>query len=459
MLRDRYTTDKLFEEIVQLVPQMDPILAKIDGYLDDERIFCLIKADLCKRCAKTLQTGRDSTPVEVILRMLVVKRLYRYSYEETEKYVRDSLVLRQFCRVYLHSVPDDTTLIRWAKLIRPQTLQELNGWISQMAVKEKISTGRKLRTDGTVVETNIHPPSDNRLLADSVRVLVRTMQRGHKTLGQATAEGQERLAEIGRRAKRVARQIGETLRKRTEQAKERGGKAYRDLVELTQQTVEEAQQALTLLQQQTDQAAQRLTRTLQTFIPRAEQVIDQTIRRVFQEERVPAQQKIVSLFEAHSDIIVRGKETRPVEYGHKVWLNEIDGGIVSHYRVLEGNPADAQQWIPSLQAHQDLFAEPPVQASGDRGLYSAPNEKAAYALGVQRVILPKGGYRSQQRKELEHQDGFVQGRKWHAGVEGRISVLKRAHGLGRCLNHGATGFEQWVGWGIIAANLAVMGRA
>ena len=459
MLRDRYSPDKLFDEVWQRISEMDPVLAKIDRYLDDERIMRLIKEDLARRFPRTLRTGRDSTPVEVILRMLVVKRLYNYSYEETEKRVRDSLGLRKFCRVYLNRVPDDTVLIRWAKLIRPSTLQELNARICQMAVKEKISTGRKLRTDGTVVETNIHPPSDNRLLADGVRVLVRTVQRAYSKLGQLTAEGQEKLAEIGRKAKRMARQIGETLRHRTEQAKERGKKAYRELVELTQQTVQKARQALEALQQQTDQGAQRLISTLQTFIPRVEQVIDQTIRRVCQGEQVPARQKIVSIFEAHSDIIVRHKETRPVEYGHKVWLNEIDGGLVSHYWVLEGNPADANQWLPSLQAHQDLFAAPPLQASGDRGLYSGPNEKAAYDLGVQRVILPKAGHRSQERQELEHQDWFVRGRNWHAGVEGRISVLKRAHGLGRCLNHGLTGFEQWVGWGIIAANLAVMGRA
>jgi transposase-like protein len=158
MLQDRHPTDKVFEQIVELVPKMDPILAKIDRYLTDEAISKLVRTDLSKRYPKTLLTGRNSTPVEVVLRMLVVKRLYHYSYAETERYVSDSLVLRQFCRVSLNPVPDDTTLIKWANLIQAETLQQFNDRITQLALEHKITKGQKLRTDGTVVETNIHLP-------------------------------------------------------------------------------------------------------------------------------------------------------------------------------------------------------------------------------------------------------------------------------------------------------------
>ncbi len=184
------------------------------------------------------------------------------------------------------------------------------------------------------------------------------------------------------------------------------------------------------------------------------------MRRIAQGEQVPASEKIkiVSLFEEHTDIIRRGKEAHPVEYGHKVWLNEVEGGLVSHYRILAGNPSDEQQWKPSLKAHLATFHQPPVQASADRGLSSEPNEKLAQDLGVKHVIIPKRGYRSKARAKLEHKAWFVKGRHWHAGVEGRISVLKRAHGLGRCLAHGFTGFQCWVAWGVIAGNLALLGR-
>ena len=144
----------------------------------------MIKSDLSKRCPKTLETGRKSTPVEVALRMLVVKRLYHYSYAETERYVSDSLVLRQFCRVYLNRVPDDTTLIRLANLIRPETLEKFNARITELALKSKVTKGKKLRTDGTVVETHIHAPSDSRQLADSVRVLARTIWQSQEGVAE-----------------------------------------------------------------------------------------------------------------------------------------------------------------------------------------------------------------------------------------------------------------------------------
>ena len=458
MLRDRHPTDKVFEEVLQLIPEMDPRLAKVDEYLGDEALFRLVHEDLSKRWPKTLVTGRNSTPVEVIERMLVVRRLYNLSYEETERQVSDSLILRRFCRVYLQRVPDDTTLIRAAKLIQPETLVKFNERVTQLAVKHQVTKRCKLRTDGTVVETYIHAPSDSWQLADSVQVLARSVERAQKVLGQAGQTGQETFQNLQDAARRTARQIGQTLKKRTQQAKEAGKQAYRELVEMTQQTVHQAQQALEQLKSQTDASAQRLAQTLQAFIPRAKQVIQQTERRVFQGEAVPNSDKLVSIFEPHTDIIKREKDRKPVEYGHKVWLNEVDGGIISHYRVLKGNPHDNHQWQPSLEAHVRTFGRVPEQASGDRGLYSELNEKAAKDLGVPHVVLPKPGYRSKKREEHEHQEWFVEGRRWHAGVEGRISVVKRAHGLECCRDHGWKGFQCWVGWGIIAGNLAVMGR-
>ena len=147
-----------------------------------------------------------------------------------------------------------------------------------------------------------------------------------------------------------------------------------------------------------------------------------------------------------------------MEYGHKLWLNEVEGGILRHYRILDGNPSDEKQWKPSLQAHIATFQPPPVQASADGGLSCEPNEQLAHDLGVQHIIIPKGGYRSKARLKHEHKAGFVKGRHWQGAVAGRIRVLKRAHGLGRCLAHGLSGFQCWVGWAVIPGNLAVLGR-
>lgn len=455
MLVEHYSVDKRFEEIAGYFPKMNSELEKIDSYLEDEKLYWLIKNDLSKRWPKTQETGRNSTPVEVVLRMLVVKRLYGYSYEETVERVRDSLNLRRFCRVYLNDVPVDTTLIRWANLIQPKTLEKFNQRIIQVAVERKVTRGRKLRTDGTLVESNIRPPSDNRLLADGVRVLARTVVRARELVKQNV---QKPFEDFTQAAKQLARQIGETLHKKTDAARTAGRQQYQELLDMTRKTVEWAGETKKHLLKCREAKAKRLAQFLETFLPRTEQVIDQTTRRILQGEQVPASEKIVSLFEAHTDIIRRGKESRPVEYGHKVWLNEVEGGLVSHYRILEGNPSDEQQWKPSLKAHLKTFHQPPHQASGDRGLFSEENEQLAHDLGVKHVILPQRGYRSKARLKHEHKAWFVKERHWHAGVEGRISVLKRAHDLSRCLAHNLTGFQCWVGWGVIAGNLAVLGR-
>jgi len=458
MLVEHHATDKRFEELLGYIPELSPALRKIDEYLEDEKLYKLIWADLAKRYPKTKETGRNSTPVEVVLRMLVVKRLYGYSYEETERVVRDSLSLRAFCRVYLQDVPDDTTLLRWANLIQPKTLETFNQRVVQLAVERKVTQGRKLRTDGTVVEANIRPPSDSRLLSDSVRVLARTIVRGQTVLRTAGQKIQSGFEDGTQQAKQLARQIGETLRSKKETAQNAGKQAYQKLLHLTEVTLAWAEQTQKQLKQRAEQRAKRLAETLAHFVPLVQQVIQQATRRIVQGEQVPASEKIVSLFEEHTDIIRRGKESRPVEYGHKVWLNEVEGGLVSHYRILEGNPSDEQQWKPSLKAHLKTFHQPPHQASGDRGLFSEPNEQLAHELGVKQVILPKRGYRSKARLKHEHKAWFVKGRHWHAGIEGRISVLKRAHNFDHCLAHGRIGFHCWVGWGILAGNLAVLGR-
>jgi IS5 family transposase len=458
MLQDRYETDKFFDSILKLTSQMDAILAQIDQLLDDEELYQLIRQDLAKRYPQTEQTGRNSTPVEVVLRMLAVRRLYGLSYERTEYQVRDSLVLRQFCRVYFNEVPDDTTLIRWAKLIQPETLERFNHRLTQLATQLKVTKGRKLRTDGTVVESNIHYPSDSSLLADSVRVLGRTLSRAKEVLKEETKLGKQVFRNRVRSVRRLARQVGEAMGRRGETAREQGMKAYRKLVKATQTTIEQAQQVLPALQAVTGKGAEKLTEILETFIPRAEQVVSQTVRRVFNDEKVPACEKIVSIFEPHSDIIRRNKARKPIEYGHKVWLDEVEGGIVTRWQVLEGNPNDDQQWLPSLEHHIECFGKPPNQMSGDRGVHSPQNEQVAQERGVKRVILPQPGRKSEARKQHEKQRWFKQGRKWHAGVEGRISVLKRRNELNRCRDIGMQGFDKWIGWGVIAANLLGIGR-
>jgi IS5 family transposase len=458
MLRDKYPVDPLFMLVLEITKiKTDPELVEIDRILDDDEIFQLVKRDLSQRYPKTLITGRNSTPVEVVIREMAVKHLYDWSYEDTAQFVNDSLVLRWLCRVYLNPVCSDKTLLRWVNVIQPETLHLFNERLDNIALELKITRGRKLRTDGTVVETNIHHPTDSSLLEDGVRVLSRLVKQGQAVLLDKTELAVDIFRDRTRSARNAARRIYENTRRKSEAAKVRVKETYRHLVRIAQASVGQARQVLAAVEDRTDKQAQKLKTSLEQFIPRIAQVIAQTKRRVFEGEKVPASEKIVSIFEPHTDIICRGKANQPVEFGRKVWLDEVDGGIVSHYRILEGNPSDKKQWKSSLDHHVELFGRPPDQASADRGVYSAPNQAYAEKIGVRRVILPKPGHKSETRRQYEKQRWFKRGRRFHAGVEGRISVLKRKHGLDRCLYHGEDGFERWTGLSIIAGNLAVMG--
>jgi IS5 family transposase len=198
---------------------------------------------------------------------------------------------------------------------------------------------------------------------------------------------------------------------------------------------------------------------LARVVPLVRRVIDQTERRVLHGESVPAEAKVVSLVEPHTAIIPRHKAGRPVEFGRKVWLAEAEGGIVTDARVLAGAPPDAPEVLPSVRRHQRQFGRVPDCLTGDRGCSTAPVRRALAALGVRRVALPHTGRPSVASRAGERARWFQRSYRWRAGIEGRIGVLQRCFGLGRCPDHGAIGVERWVGWGVLTANLVTIARA
>jgi transposase, IS5 family len=459
MLRDRYAPMNLFTLVPTVSLALDPVLTQLDRLLDDDTLFQAVKADLARRRPRTRTDGRPSTPVEVILRLLVVKHLYGWSYEATERWVSDSLVLRQFCRVYAEAVPDDTTLLRWANLIQPETLHRLLDHVVELARSLKVTRGRKLRIDGTVVATHIHHPTDSTLLYDGVRVLGRTLAKARTVLPQTAGVAREALRDRTRSAKRHMKRIMDAARQRGIEAADRMRTAYQRLLALTQATAQHAQRVGTVLTAQGTAQGKKLAATLAQMVPLVSQVITQTTRRVLQGEAVPAGEKVVSLFEPHTAIIRKGKPGKPTEFGRVLWLDEVEGGIISRYAVLEGNPAEDAQLPPSLDHHRRVFKRPPRLLTGDRGVHSAANEQYATTHGVKHVVLPKPGATSAKRRAHEQQRWFRRGRDWRAGIEGRISGLKRRHKLDRCRYHGTAGMERWVGWGVIAHNLRVIAQA
>lgn len=228
---------------------------------------------------------------------------------------------------------------------------------------------------------------------------------------------------------------------------------------MTERTVQNAWQIHALLLVEGGLRAVALAGSLAHYLPLVQQVINQATRRVFNGESVPASEKLVSLFEPHTAIIRRGK-ARPheTEYGRKVWYAESDGGLITLYNLLRGNPPETHQWLPSLRRHRKLFGHPPEEATADRGVFSDDNVEQARDLGVKRVALPKPGAKSRTQERRESQPWFKAVLRWRNGIEGRISQLRRARGLDRCLNRGETGTERWIGWGVIANNLMVIAQ-
>lgn len=454
MLVDSHAPRDLFALVPEGLLGFEPELEVLDRLLEDDRLFQTVRADLVQRYPRTATRGRPSTPVEVILRMLVVKRLYGWSYAETERFVSDSLILRQFCRIYLERVPDDTTLIRWAGCIGPDTLESLNARAVELAQQHRVTRGRKLRIDSVVVETNVGHPTDSRLLGDGVRVLSRLLRRAKRVLGEGTALPKEVFRSRTRSVRRIAQQIHRIARRRGAEAAEELGSIYEMLIAVTEATRRQVQRVSAALQEEAGETATRLVEQFEHFVPLVEQAITQARRRVLQGESVSAKEKLLSLFEPHTQIHVRQKPGKTVEFGRKLLLDEVEGGIVSRYQVLPEPGTEHPYFEASLAAHQERFGKAPHLVAADRGLSSIRNEELAREAGVKRVALPRSGRVSEERRQLERSAWWRRAYRFRAGIEGRISVLRRKYGLERCLYRGEAGMGRWIGWGILAHNLA-----
>src|SRR6478752_1956251 len=392
--------------------------------------------------------------------MLVVMRLYSWSYAKTEYFVNDSLVLRQFCRVYLEKVPDDTTLIRWAKLVGPETLQVLNDRAVELARDRKVTRGRRPRVDTTAVETEIHYPTDSGLIGDGVRVVSRLLRRARAVLGEAASRLGGAFRSRVRTVRKLAQQLHRIARRKGEQGREALEAAYTKLIETAERTGAQGKRVLEALKRSGRKGAEHLVGRFGEFLPRLTQGIEQARRRVLEGESVPAKDKLLSLFEPHTQIIPRFKAGKPVEFGRKLRLDEVEGGIISGYAILDrGGGQDQPSLADSLAHHRRPFGRPPRLLAADRGMSSAENEELAKQAGVKSVALPRGGKASAERKELEKGRAFRRGYRFRAGIEGRIHSLRRDFGLKRCRYHGASGMGRWVGWGIVTHNLVKIAEA
>ncbi len=388
--------------------------------------------------------GREGMSAEQVLRAAVVMRLNTFTYEDLSFHLADSVTYRAFCGYgLLDEVPSKSTLQRNIKAITEETWQEIQLLVLDYAAQCGVEHGRTVRTDGTVTETDVHPPTDSSLLWDSVRVLTRLVTEAREAFGVS------RFPSRARRAKRRALDVlnAKKPRKRV--------KAYRDLLKVTKETVGYAQEVVAELEACPEVRAHLLAAEMTRNAGLAEQVIDQTERRVLDGESVPAEEKVVSIFEPHTDIIK--KEKRKTHYGHKLTVTAGRSGLSLDWVVEDGNPADSTLAVRTIERQREIYGRVPRQAAFDGGYASKANLKEIKKLGVQDVVFSKK--RGLEVEEMARSAWvYKRLRNFRAGIEGWISFLKRAFGLERCTWRGEAGFARYVGSSIVAANLLTLAR-
>ncbi len=456
MVRREYVQRSVFEVLLPDGDKLwDPALRRIDEVLDDEGLLDLVADALGRRRPMSRVRGRLGTPAAVVLRMLVLKPLSDWSFDECEREVRGSLVYRAFCRIDCERVPDAKTLIRLAQLVGPDVLKGIVARLVALARQRKVVRGFRMRVDTTVVETNIHYPTDSTLLADGVRVLTRTMKKLRQVTGEAIPRARNRMRSVGRRVFEIAQHSRQAAR---ESVKARMRQLYREVMTITRAVVRQAEAVGRQIGKKSNEGVATLGRRLQETVGLVRRVLAQTRAGVFKgDTHYP--DKVLSLFEPHTEAIRKGKAAKPTEFGKLVKLQEAEAQVITDYEICARRVADGDLWEPSLERHEWLFGRPPRLAVADAGFASGRNERAATARGVRRVVLPTRGRLSPARRAHQRQRWFRRALRWRTGCEGRISVLKRRHGLRRCRYRGPDGMERWVGLGVIANNLCVLGRA
>jgi IS5 family transposase len=432
---------------------MDSTLQRMDRVLDDDPLVDQVVALLRRRWPQSSCRGRYGTPAETVLRMLTLKHLKDWSYEQLQWEVTGNLVYRRFCRIDGGKVPDATTLVRLAQWLDAATLRGLFDRVVAMAVERKVTRGRSLRVDTTVVEAPIHHPTDSGLCQDVVRVLSRAM----RSLVDSGVDLPFRLRHVGRSVSRRLREIGQALRLRGAKARQAIQRPYRRLLRVTARVVRHAQRALQVTRRHRRPDVARVRARLERMVPLATRVVRQTRARILRGQ-TRTEGKLVSLFEPYAQILRRGKPHRPTEFGMLVKVQEAEGGIVTDVALVP-EKADAPLLVPSVERHLKIFGRAPRRAATDRGFYSTEGERRIRELGVHHAVIPKPGFRSKERIAYEQKRWFRRGRAWRTGGEARISRLKRVFGMARSRYRGEIGMQRTVFWAAIANNLVAIGRA
>jgi IS5 family transposase len=411
-------------------------------------ILDLVFRDLVKY--RRTDTGRDGMTAEQVLRCAILKQYRELTYEELAFHLEDSMAFRSFARLEMGQYPSGSTLQENIKDIQAETWEAVNRVLLEQAAQQKVEKGRMVRLDSTVVETHIHHPTDSTLLLDGIRVITRLLQAG-KSLNPTPWYT---FVDHQRAAKKRGLQI---LNARKDQVRRQ---AYRELWSLAGKVQGYARQALTELKGfvganlEETIAAHQILEQLERSVSLLQRVRSQTERRVLRGEQVPAGEKVVSFFECHTDVIVKGR--RDTQYGHKIFLSGGRSGLILDCVIARGNPADAAMFPDLLTRQEAIYGRVPLKTAADGGFASGDNLRLAKGQGVKDVMFAKkrGLGVLEMVKSLWV---YKKLRNFRAGIEANISRLKRAFGLARCNWQGWPGFRQYVWSAIVSYNVLVLG--
>jgi IS5 family transposase len=439
---------------------LDPVLERLSAFLDQQaELVDLVHRDL-RRGLKRPRSGRRGLSAEQALRALLLQRIKDWDLRELRERIADGFTLRQFTAFWSDQVPSHQAFHRAFRKLTPDTMQAINRATVMAAVDLGVEDGKRLRVDTTMVETNIHWPTDSELCWDCVRVLTRLA----KAVLREVPDLPERFAN---RTRATRRRMQALHRMSSAQRQTQLRAAYRTLLKITRHVIDNARavcraadKAKTRLGFDAALRIEGLLVEIEHYARLADRVVDQARRRVLQGESLSADEKLYSIFEPHTDLIKRGKANRPVEFGHKVFLAESHCGLITDYRVLDGNPPDDKRVGESLVRHRETFGVVPALYAADRGFYSVHNIAAIADAGVKVESVPqRGGHRTPSRTAHEKRRVFKRAQKFRAGIEGRISVLFRGRGMKRCELRGRQRFEVFVGAAVLANNFLIIASA
>jgi IS5 family transposase len=445
----------------------DADLGIIDDLLGDDELIDSLWRSVQRANPKARKTGRRRTALNRTLRTAALKHIKQWSFPDTFKELQRNLDYRAFTQFFDDRIPVHSTLSRNIACIDVQAVRELNERLIQVARERGVVQGRVYRQDTTVCETNVHHPTDSSLLQDGARVLQRLAGQAQE-LVPAVGQMRNRAKAVRNRVLEIARAArgrGETYKRRREQS-------YRALLRIVRPIVTGARRVgdklgepsvtghLGLMEQL---GAEGLRTEIGTMCQRVEQVLRQTRIRVCRGIN-DWPDKLLSVFVPRTAVIRKGKVHKPNEFGRLIDIVEVENGIVSDYRALDGNPDDGSLVLPALERHRQRFGRAPHLVATDRGFWSAKNEKEIYAMGVKRVAIPATGKIGRARLRLQRSRWFRQAQRWRASGEGRIGTLKNVFGMDRCMYKDGEGreddaMERWVGWCVFANNLVFAARA